>query len=43
MTDMDREFEVKRTRDLLASYSDLNLNSAMDINQFQNVLDRLVI
>lgn len=38
----ERDFEVKRTRDLLASNPNINLNAQIDFNSFQNILDRLV-
>jgi hypothetical protein len=42
MFDPDRDFEAKRVRDLLAQAPGLSLKAEMDVNSFQNVLDRLV-
>lgn len=42
MLDTEREFETKRTRDLLAQNPNVNMGAQIDFNTFQNLLDRMV-
>ena len=43
MFETEREFEIKRARDLLMSYNPIvNMKNDLDLFEFQTLLDKLV-
>ncbi len=42
MSEAEREFEIKRARDLLMYNASVNMKSELDLSDFQILLDKLV-
>ena len=42
MSDAEREFEIKRARDLLMYNPKVNMKNELDLTEFQTLLDKLV-
>lgn len=43
MADKEKEFELKRVKDLLASNSSVNMNIGLSLSEFNALLDKLVV